>query len=211
MKFLIATLLAAVALARPAHADDVTQRKGHVGADFELLPSGSIILGTGGNNTTYAAQTAYAVGIFAESQIDDLVSVGLAPRYVFHIIGANSNNGDSSSQLDLRARVTVGHAVIPKLRAYGFAEPGWSILFIPQSIEVNNQSYHPNGFVIGAGGGLSYALGENVRAYFELGYQWGFQSTSVTTTVPIVGTVTTDVTASTDFLQLGFGLSAVVD
>jgi hypothetical protein len=211
MKFLIATLLATVALAGPARADDVTQRKGFLGADFELLPNGSITIGSGNNNNTNDAQAATAVGVIAETQVDELVTVGLAPRYVFGINAKNST-GDSSSQLDLRARVTVGGRVgVPKLRVYGFGEPGWSIVFIPQSVRLNNQSYHPNGFVINAGGGLSYELSSSLRGYFELGYQWGFQGTTINVTAPPLPVVTADVTASDNFFQLGFGLQAALD
>lgn len=211
MKTTFALFLAAALLAPSlAHAGDVNQRPGWLGAAFELLPSGTITIGSGNNETSSDTDTAYAVDVIAASQIDDLVSIGLAPRYVFNVNTKNSNS-DSSSQLDLRAHVEVGHTLVPKLRLFGFAEPGWSIVFIPQSVRVNNQTYHPNGFVIDVGGGLSYELNHSVRAFFDVGYQWGFQSTTITTDLGPLGTVTTDVTAKDNYLQLGFGLAAAID
>jgi hypothetical protein len=211
MKFLIATLLATVALTRLAHADeDLNERKGLVGADFEFLPTGSVTANfAGGNDTTADTATAYGITGYFESQIDEHVTVGLAPRYVFAVNTANSNS-DSANMLDLRARVTAGAHVAPKLRVYGFAMPGWSIIFPPSSVMVNNNSVHPNGFVIDVGGGASYHLSSGVRAYVELGYQWGFQSWSASGTV-LGQTVTVTGDDKVNYLQLGFGLQVAVD
>ena len=210
MKLTIAMLLAAAALARPAHADDVNERRGLVGAAFEFLPTGSITANfAGGSDQTQDTQTAYAVSGYFESQIDEHVSVGLAPRYVFSVNTANSN-GDSATMLDLRARVAAGGRVAPKLRVYGFAMPGWSIIFPPSSVMVNGNTVHPNGFIIDVGGGLSYHLSPGVRAFFELGYQWGFQSWSASGTV-LGQTVTVTGDDKVNYLQLGFGLQVAID
>lgn len=209
MKSLI-LVTALLAVPAAAHADDLAQRAGFLGADFELLPTGSLTSNfAGGNDTTNDLQTAYAVGVFFEDQIDSHVSVGLAPRYIFNLNTANSN-GDSSTELDLRARITAGGRVAPKLHVYGFAEPGWGIIFPPDSVQVNNNKVHPNGFIIDVGGGLSYRLTEGVRAYFELGYQWGFESWSATGTV-LGTTVTVNGDDKINLLQLGFGLQVAVD
>lgn len=208
MKSTIALFLAAAALVPSlAHADDLTKHQGLVSADFELLPSGTIE-GTFGNfSSSASADTAYGVGLTFENQINDLISVGLAPRFLFNVIAKN-DSGDASTQLDVRARIAAGHTLIPKLRLYGFGEPGYSVIFPPKNN--NGDTVHPNGFVIAAGGGLSFAVTPTVRAMFEVGYQWGFQSWSSSTTV--LGTV---VTASGDYkdsyLSLGFGLAAAID
>ena len=211
MKIQIATILAtaAAALLVPsiAHAEE---RKGWAAADFELLPSGSIEANfVGGNTTTVSTDTAYGIGIVAENELNPMVTVGLAPRYIFNVIDKNSN-GDAAKELDLRARVTAGAMLIPKLRVYGFAEPGYSIIFLPDTVRINNETVHPNGFVIGAGGGARFALSSSLSAVFELGYQWGFQSWSWTGTV--LGTqVTVNGDDKVNYLQLGFGLAAAVD
>lgn len=211
MKSMIASLVAALALVPAvAHAGDLADRKGVVGIDFELLPTGTIRYNFGGGTTTNAtADTAYGVGMLFEDQIDDLVSVGLAPRYILNVKDANSN-GDAAAQLDLRARVAVGGKLIPKLRVYGFAEPGWSVLFPPSSVQVNNNHVHPNGFCLDVGGGVALALAHNVRGYFELGYQWGFQSWDASGTV-LGQTVTVSGDDKTEYLQLGFGIAALLD
>lgn len=211
MKIQIASiLLVAAAAVAPSVAHASPERAGSAGVDFEFLPTGTFeTSGFGGATSKSDADVAYAVGVVAEKPVNDLVSIGFAPRYVFHVIGKNSS-GDSASELDLRARVAIGHDVSNKLRIYGFAEPGWSILFLPTSFEINNQTVHPNGFVLGLGGGLSFALSSSVRGYFELGYQLGYQSWSYTGTVlGVSGTINGDANAS--YLQLGFGLAAAFD
>lgn len=211
MKIQIASivLVAAAALAPSvAHADP--DRAGSAGVDFELLPSGTFETSGGlGGSAKSDADVAYAIGVIAEKPINELVSIGLAPRYVFHVIGKN-DSGDSATQLDLRARVAVGHDFSSKLRLYGFAEPGWSILFLPSTIEINGNKVHPNGFVLGLGGGLSYALSRSVRGYFELGYQLGYQTWSWSGTV-LGQTVTDNGDASDSYLQLGFGVATAFD
>ena len=202
MKSLI--LVALIAVPAVAHADDITKNKGIVSADFELLPTGTISGSIGGFSGSTDANTAYGVGLTLENQVNELVSIGLAPRFLFGVKGAN-DTGDSSNQIDIRARVAAGHDLIPKLRVYGFGEPGYSIIF-PPSNNGNGPSVHPNGFVIAAGGGLSFELSPTVRAMFELGYQWGFQSWSYSN-----GGITANGDLKDNFLSLGFGLSAVVD
>jgi hypothetical protein len=204
MKSLIASILL---VSSAAYADDVTQHKGLVGADFELLPSGSGDLTLGGNGGSLGGSgsmdTAYGVGLTFENQIDELFSIGLAPRFLFNVNGKNSST-DASTEMDLRARVAVGHDLIPKLRLYGFGEPGYSVIF-PAS-NGNGDTVHPNGFVIAAGGGLSFELSTKVRATFEMGYQWGFQSWSGTVFgQPVSGS------ADTSYFGLGFGLATTID
>ena len=202
----------AVLLAVPAaaHADDLTQRKGLVGADFELMPTGSVTANfAGGNEATSDLQTAYAVGAYFESEVAPHVAIGFAPRYILNLNTANSNS-DASNELDLRARITVGAPVIPRFRVYGWAAPGYAIIFPPDSVQVNNNKVHPNGFIIGVGGGASYRLAEDVRVFFEMGYQWGFESWSATGTV-LGTTVTVSGDDKVNLLQLGFGLQFAVD
>ena len=201
MKSLI--LAALIASPAVAHADDLTKHAGLVGADFEVMPSGTIEGSAFGFSGTASATTAYGVGLTFENQVNELVSVGLAPRFVFNVKGEN-DNGDSSNQIDLRARVAIGHDLIPKMRVYGFGEPGYSIIFPPNN--PNGGNVHPNGFVIAAGGGLSFELSPTVRAVFELGYQWGFQSWSYSN-----GGINTSGDLKDSYLQLGFGLAAAVD
>jgi hypothetical protein len=201
MKSLI--IAASIVVPAVAHADDMTRNKGIVSADFELLPTGTISGSIGGFSGSTDAATAYGVGLTFENQVNDLISVGLAPRFLFNVKGAN-DTGDSSKQIDIRARVAAGHELIPKMRLYGFGEPGYSIMFPPNNN--NGQSVHPNGFVIAAGGGLSFELSPTVRAMFELGYQWGFQSWSYSN-----GGITANGDLKDNYLALGFGLSAVID
>jgi hypothetical protein len=215
MKHPFASMIVVAALAASpvvAHAGDGSDDRGWAGAEFEIIPSGSVAVNAGGSTTTTSdLKTAYAVSLVAEKDINELISVGFAPRYAFGLIGVN-DNGDTSQELDLRARISVGHTIIPKLRLFGFAEPGYSIVFVPQTVVVQDQHYHPNGFVVDLGGGASYALSGTLRATFDLGYEAGFQTWSVTYTVPVIGTT---VNANGDFkvsyLHFGFGLTAAFD
>jgi len=195
---LVALLLLVPAL---AHADD--DRKGFVGADFELLPSGTFDGSFLGFSGSQSLDTAYGVGLFFDDSIDKYVTVGFAPRFLFNVITKNSN-GDASTQLDLRARVTAGPTIAPHLRVYALAEPGYSIIFPPK--DSNGNSVHPNGFVINAGGGLAYALSPSLHGYFEVAYQWGFQTYSYES-----NGFSTSGDFNTSYLQLGFGLAATID
>src|SRR5690349_8313554 len=135
MKHPFASMIAVAALAASpalAHADDDGPDRGWAGAEFEILPSGSYSFDAGnGTKVTQDIKTAYAVKLVAEKDINELISVGFAPRFGFGLIGTN-DSGDTSQLLDLRARIAFGHRLIPKLRVQGFAEPGYSILFVPQ-------------------------------------------------------------------------------
>jgi hypothetical protein len=203
-------LAAALLVPALAHADDITQRKSLIGVDFDLLPSGSVTANfAGSGDTTSDLKTAYGIAGDFETEIAPHVSIGLAPRYVLALNAANSN-GDSSTELDLRARVTVGGQVIPKLRVYGYAAPGYGIIFPPDSVQVNNNKVHPNGFIIAAGGGVTYAIAPDVRLLVELGYQWGFESWSASGTV-LGQTVTVSGDDKVNLLQLGFGLQFAID
>lgn len=209
MKSMLASLMFALALAPAvAHADDMTQRKGTFGVAFEFLPSGTIswsgsLFGVSGSGSQ-SADVAYGIDVIADTEVNDLVSIGIAPRFLFNVIGKN-DNGDASSQIDLRARVAVGHELIPKLRIYGFAEPGYSIIFPPDSNN-NNQKVHPNGFVIAVGGGAAIHFTPKIAATFELGYQWGFQTWSAT----VLGQDTSG-DYKDEYLTLGFGVATTFD
>src|SRR5262245_44339464 len=98
--FVAAALVAAPSVAR---ADLGTS---WLGADFELLPSGSwkgtfpTPIGTA--DFSGDTESAYAIGGLIEEQGNGLLSVGLAPRYIFNVKGKGSS-GDAATQLDLRA------------------------------------------------------------------------------------------------------------
>jgi hypothetical protein len=207
MKSTLALFLSMALLAPAIAHADATRHKGIAAADFELLPSGtfdgSFPTPLGTISGSQSLDTAYGVGLLFENPINDLISVGLAPRFLFNVITKN-DNGDASNELDVRVRVAAGHELIPKLRLYGFGAPGYSVIFPPKNN--NGDTVHPNGFVIEAGGGLSFALTPSLLATFEVGYQWGFQSWSDDTAL---GTLKGD--ASTSYLSLGFGLAAAID
>jgi len=204
MKNLLASVVAVAALAAPslAHADG--EKSSVLGVQFDMLPSGSIEVSGFGATNKSDADAAYGVNVIAETQLNDLVSVGFSPRYIFNVKGSGSGSSDAAQQLDLRARIEVGHTIVPKLRLSLFGEPGYSIVFLPDNVVINNQHVHPNGFVIGFGGGAAFAVTSKLDLTFELGYQVGFQTWSYTATV-LGNSVTTNGDAKDSYLLLGFG------
>src|SRR5436190_5634397 len=103
MKHPFASMMVVAALAASpavAHADDDGPDRGWAGAEFEIIPSGTVAVNAGGGNTVSSdLKTAYAVKLVAEKEINELISVGFAPRYVWGLIGTN-DNGDTSQMLD---------------------------------------------------------------------------------------------------------------
>jgi Outer membrane protein beta-barrel domain len=214
-KLLLPFIFFAAGLAAAPSAAHADLGASWFGANFEVLPSGTYTasgnIGGATGSTTGDLEPAYAIDLLAEVQGNGLLSIGLAPRYIFNG-KVKDSNGDAYTQLDLRGRVTVGPSLMGhKLRAYGFAEPGWSIIFPPKSSAFhdnnNDNTVHPNGFVLGVGGGVAYNVTAKIRAVFELGYQWGFQTWSYN--APIIGNINGDF--KDNYLQIGFGAQFAVD
>ena len=100
---------------------------------------------------------------------------------------------NSSNELDLRARVTVGKEVAPRLRLYGIGTLGYSWIF-DFVTDTSGAEHNVHGFIWSLGGGIAYALNPKLALTGELSYQLGYQG----------GTLSgVSFTAAADFLAHG--------
>jgi outer membrane protein with beta-barrel domain len=181
-----------------AVADPAAGPKVWIGGHLGLSPIGTLKAEVMGTSNSTDAATAFEIGGRLEFQVAPQVSIGVAPAILFGVKGKDAS--DSASQLDLPLRIAVGGEVAPQIRLYGFAAPGYSILFPPSSGTGNSD--HPSGFMIGFGGGIGFRLAPNFTLAGELGYQFRFWSESAT----VLGT-SIDVSAQDNFLT--FSLAAM--
>ena len=155
-----------------AVAEPESDTKMWVGGHLGLSPIGSLKAEAMGMSNSTDPATAFELGGRFEYQVAPLVSIGIAPTILFGVKGKDEN--DSSTQLDLPLRIAVGGEVAPKVRLYGFAAPGYTILFLPSN--GSGDSMHPSGFMIGFGGGIGYRVAPKFTIGGELGYQFRFTS-----------------------------------
>lgn len=201
-----ASLVAAAALLPTlAHAQDASVESASssstvfVGGNLQLLPTGSLKASANGRDSSADTATAFAIGALAEVRVNPFLSIGFAPRYIFNIKDTSPNSTDSATQLDLAVRVAAGTEVAPKARVYGFVAPGYSFMFLPSSA---NGISNPSGFIVGFGAGASYEIAPKIALTGELGYQLGFQGTTVQGT---------SVDLKDNYLQIGVGISAALN
>lgn len=116
--------------------------------------------------------TAFAFGFapYLDYLLHPNLFVGFSPVYSVHVKGDNSN-GDSSQQLDLLIRAGAQLPLAAGLQVFGYLAPGYSVIMIPNAD-------NPSGFVLGLHAGATYNVNDKVYALFQLGYQFGYQSTS---------------------------------
>lgn len=195
----LAVVVLAGAAPGQAHAQAAPDKL-WVGGGIGISPIGTVkeqatILGV---TIDQSADTAAAVQLngLIEYRVTPMVAIGFAPAVILH--AKPGGDGDSGSVLDLPLRVAVGAPVAPKLRLYGFASPGYSVLF-PGSDRSNLG--HPSGFMIGFGGGAGYHLAPKLTLTGELGYQFRFPSTTVEGQ---------DVSMRLNYLTLAFGVVAAI-
>lgn len=180
-------------------ADPASDPKMWVGGHLGLSPFGSLESEAQGMSKSTDPATAFELGARFEYQVTPMVSIGIAPTILFGVKGKDET--DSSSQLDLPLRVTVGGEVAPRVRIYGFAAPGYSVLFPPSSGTGDTQ--HPSGFMIGFGGGVGYRIAPKFTLGGELGYQFRFLSV----TEDVLGQ-SIDVSAKDNFLTFSVAATA---
>ena len=182
-----------------AVADPASDAKICVGGHLGLSPLGTLKAEAMGTSDSTDAATAFEIGGRLEFQVAPLVSIGIAPTI---LLGVKSKDAsDSATQLDLPLRIAVGGEVAPKIRIYGFAAPGYSILFPPSSGTGDTQ--HPSGFMIGFGGGVGYRIAPKFTLAGELSYQFRFWSESV----DVLGT-SVDISAQDNFLTFSLAATA---
>lgn len=195
--------LAATLLSSAALADDEgflftpPSPKTSAQAQVELLPTGSAKLSaTGFNSQTTDTDTAYGISASFARDIHPNVSIGVAPRLILNVASDEDDSGDdSSTALDLRARVTAHFPVAPRMEAYASLSPGFTIIF-PDEDDADSAS----GFAIGGAAGVTYEVSPTMFINGELGYQRAFTSTEI-----MSGGQDFDVDLDLSYLHLGLG------
>jgi hypothetical protein len=190
LKFLMgcAALAAGVSVAGAAHAE-----KMEIGGRASLMPAGTLKLAARGNTASFDAATAFAFGGTFAYDLAPNFSIGAAPQLIINV--KSKDDTTSAKQLDLLARATAHLPTGDGLELYGFAAPGFSMIFLPEDDET------PSGFLLGFGAGVAYAMSPTLTFTAELGYQLGFQSTTIQGV---------NVDVQSDYLHLGVGLRSAL-
>jgi hypothetical protein len=202
--FVMCAVLVVLGLARVASAQTTpvtdSNAKTWVGGELDLMLAGQIDTTFDGVSGNSDAATAFGFGGVLDYRASPWITIGLAPRFV---IGVQPNNGNASSnQLDLRARVTIGNEVAPRLRLYGIGTIGYSWIFDIFRDDLTGDQYNSDGFIWSLGVGVSYAINHRLRFTGEISYQFGYQGGSVDNF---------NFTVSDNFLTLGIGLMTPIE
>jgi hypothetical protein len=154
-------------------AGDDGRTAGRFGVMFSLMPAGTL----SGSGTSTDANFAVAVAPFLDLVVSPYFSIGASPQAIFRVKGDGSTD-ESAKQFDLRARLTGGAPLSPRVGVFGRLSPGYSIVSLPAPPPGTAAAANPAGFVIDAAVGTEVALLPNLFLTVDLGYQAGFQSSS---------------------------------
>jgi len=152
---------------------------------------GKLKASAGGQSTEADAAFAFGIAPIFDYNITSMFFIGASPTYTFNVKGKDAT--DSAKELDLLLRVGANFPAADKLTVYGYLSPGYSIIQLPSSSSgVDN----PAGLVLGFHAGAQFDVAPTFFLQGQLGYQIGFQKTSV-------GGM--DVDLKTSYLQIGLG------
>jgi hypothetical protein len=163
-----------VGLFLAAPSADARAERVRLGGTVSLLPIGQAHLEAEGVSESEDTATAVGLGALVELQLLTNLAVGLAPRLILNVKGEDGT--DSGQELDLALRVIGNLPVGRMVQLYGFAAPGYSIIYIP---DWPDELSNPAGFIFGFGGGVGFDIDRHFRLAVELGYQLGAQQVSV--------------------------------
>jgi hypothetical protein len=182
-----ANVIAAPASAGDQAGDDAisgpasVRRRGNLLVQFDYLADGNLttrVIDASGTRAVAAdLAPTYAVGAQLNHAATPHFSVGLAPRFV---VAVNSNEvqvgAPTDRELDLRLRgllhTRLGESPV---EVFAFVEPGYSYIFLGKPVPRRRD---PNGPTLALGLGVTLDLSERLFLAAEIGYQFGFQSTS---------------------------------
>ena len=170
-----------------------------IGGEIALLPVGTLTAQSGSDKASFDSESTLGVGGILQIPLNNVFTIDLAPRIVFNV--KSKDDKDSATELDLRARLTAGGNVAPNARLYAALEPGYSFLFLPIDPPAGVDMSTPRGLTFGVAAGAMFRVAPGVHLTGELGYQFGFQSTTISA---LGQSVDLDVTAS--FLHLAGGV-----
>ncbi len=165
------------------------------GGQLDVFPVGSLRAkaNTPGLNTPALEGdivTAYGVSGNFEYIVTPEVALGVNPGVVLGLKGPADTTSDT--EYDVRARVRVGKLVGDGLGAHLYAGGGVSWLVMPGDVPTSV------GAVFEFGAGVSHPVDSSTFVTFELGYQFGFQSATISTV---------DIEAASRLFHIGLGIS----
>jgi uncharacterized protein YgiM (DUF1202 family) len=173
-----------------------------LGAIFELLPVGRLSAGPTGNASSTDAASAVAIAPFLDVPLAPYVSLGISPQFIFGVKGSSAS--DSATEYDLRARLTGRYPLSPSARTYLRFSPGYSLISLPGSSSSGGGS-NPTGLSLDFAVGAEVELLPKLVLVVDLGYQFGFQSSTVGDATSLSYGATVDF--QTSYLHLGAGLA----
>jgi hypothetical protein len=144
-----------------------------LGGTVSLLPIGQAQVEAGEVSESEDTATAVGLGAVVEVQLLTNLAVGFAPRLILNVKGEEAT--ESAKELDLAVRLIGNVPVGEMVQLYGFAAPGYSIIYVP---DLPDGISNPAGLILGFGGGVGFDINPRFRLAAELGYQPGEQQIS---------------------------------
>ena len=165
-----------------------------MGPQLDIMPIGTLHVQALGLDASTDASPAFGIGGLMDYRVHPIFTVGFAPRFVVPVKADGTD--ESGSELDLRARVTAGKDITPKIRLHGVGSLGYSWVFNMIS-DAMGDNHTTSGLLIGIGAGIVGAITPRALLVGEMSYQWGFQRATVSGI---------RVEADTSYLTLGIGV-----
>jgi hypothetical protein len=182
-------------------------RPAALGLSFSLLPAGHLYLRASAGGQTLDdsadADLATALAPFFDYAITPNFTIGFSPQIIFGV--KSSGDTDSATQYDFRARLTVQAPVSPRVLVFGRLSPGYSIVDLPSSVTSGTPGVtygDPKGFLVDVSAGISGQILPSAFVVFDLGYQWGFQSGTISGSAQSI-----DYDFRTRYLHFGLGFA----
>lgn len=167
---------------------------GRMRLSFSVVPAPLGSIEADASGFQFGGDAAFAFGLRPafDYSINDYFFIGFSPQLLLNVKGEDYD--DAGKELDLLVRLG-GHApVADNLHLYGYLAPGYSIIYLP-SRPVNIED--PAGFVLGVAAGAIYSFSDRLFAVGDIGYQLGFQGTTI---------LNTDVDIRSRYLLIGLGV-----
>jgi Outer membrane protein beta-barrel domain len=154
-------------------------RRIKVGLSFLPMGIGKLTTPIGGTPTEGDAAFAYAFGLSASYRVIAGLELGIAPQILYNVnykvYPSDIMAPPASKETDLMARVAYTFPVVETIGLYVDALPGYSIINQPGSPSAK-------GFVLALDAGVEMSLTDRIFVDLGGGYQFGFQSVTVSGT-----------------------------
>jgi DNA gyrase inhibitor GyrI len=143
-----------------------------LGVAFDMFPVGTL------STSANSSDTVFAVGVsaFVDYSLSPWLAFGVSPQVIFRV-KPDGLVDESAKELDLRGRLTARLPLSPKVRVFGRLSPGYSVIVLPSFPGLDRPN--PAGLVMDVSVGAEVAVLPRLFIVSGLGYQMGFQSTSV--------------------------------